>query len=74
MIAHVAAHRTESTPFDVVVEGTTPGDDPAAAADAVRPWQDAGATWWLEADWDAVDDLERVVRRVRQGPPRPDSN
>jgi alkanesulfonate monooxygenase SsuD/methylene tetrahydromethanopterin reductase-like flavin-dependent oxidoreductase (luciferase family) len=74
MVAHVAAHRTEPTPFDVVVEGTTPGDDPAAAAERVRPWREAGATWWLEADWDALDDLERVFRRVRQGPPRVDSN
>jgi alkanesulfonate monooxygenase SsuD/methylene tetrahydromethanopterin reductase-like flavin-dependent oxidoreductase (luciferase family) len=69
MTAHVAAHRTATTPFDVVVEGTTPGDDPRAAAEAVRPWREAGATWWLEADWEAGEDLERVLRRVRQGPP-----
>jgi alkanesulfonate monooxygenase SsuD/methylene tetrahydromethanopterin reductase-like flavin-dependent oxidoreductase (luciferase family) len=33
--------------FDVVVEGITePGDSGAA-----RGWAEAGATWWLEANW-----------------------
>jgi len=34
--------------FDVVTEGVTPPGD--EAADVVRPWIEAGATWWLEAD------------------------
>ncbi|HET8521893.1 MAG TPA: LLM class flavin-dependent oxidoreductase [Thermomicrobiales bacterium] len=67
--AFVAANRETSTPFDIIVEGHTPGNDPVAAADIVRPWIDAGATWWLEAMWEA-DGLETVRRRVREGPPR----
>jgi alkanesulfonate monooxygenase SsuD/methylene tetrahydromethanopterin reductase-like flavin-dependent oxidoreductase (luciferase family) len=61
-------HRTETTPFDIIVEGTTPGDDPAQAAAIVRPYAEAGATWWLEAKWDEPD-LERVRTRIQQGPP-----
>ncbi len=69
---YVGANRTASTPFDIVVEGTTPGDDPAAGAAQIRPWAEAGATWWNEALWGAPDqptDFAAVQRRIRQGPP-----
>ena len=66
----IAAHRTLDTPFDIVWEGQTPGDDPARAAEIVRPWADAGATWWLESHWDFPVDVDVVRTRIRQGPPR----
>lgn len=72
MRQYVDANRTEPGPYDIVVEGTTPGDDAAAAAATVRPFAEAGATWWLEAKWDA-NDLEAVRARLQQGPPRIDS-
>lgn len=56
--------------LDVVVEGTTPGDDPAAARATTQPWEEAGATWWIEARWNARS-LADVRRRIEQGPPRP---
>ncbi len=65
----IVANRTETTPFDIIVEGTTPGDHPAEAAEIVRGWEDAGATWWNEALWNAESDAA-VRRRVEQGPPR----
>lgn len=78
MRAHVEANRPAENagrPFDIVVEGVTPGDDPLAAAAQVRPWAAAGATWWIEAMWaanDQEDGLEFVRNRIRQGPPRID--
>ena len=48
---------------------------PIAEADAavVRPWAEAGVTWWLESDWNVP--AERVAEysraRLRAGPPRP---
>jgi alkanesulfonate monooxygenase SsuD/methylene tetrahydromethanopterin reductase-like flavin-dependent oxidoreductase (luciferase family) len=68
--AYITDHRESGAPFDVVVEGLTPGDDPAAAAARVRPWIEAGATWWIEAMWDAMDDQPAVLARIRQGPPK----
>lgn len=73
ILAYVAAHRTQATPFDVVVEGETPADDPAAAAATVREWAAAGATWWIEAMWGALempDGAEVLRRRIAAGPPR----
>jgi hypothetical protein len=52
----------------VVVEGESPGDNPAQAAALIEPWAGAGATWWLETRWSA-ESLDEVFARVRQGPP-----
>ena len=57
--------------FDVVAEGATP-TDPAEAAAVVRPWADAGATWWIEALWVAPEGADHdalVLERLRAGPP-----
>lgn len=77
MLAYVAERRTATTPFDMVYEGETPGDDPARAAEIVRPFVEAGITWWLESMWsprierEGWSSTEEAVRtRIRQGPPR----
>ena len=79
MRAYIAAHRAASTPFDIVMEGETPGDDPARAAEIVRPLAAAGATWWLESFWTPrparegyADPLDLVRARIAAGPPRID--
>jgi alkanesulfonate monooxygenase SsuD/methylene tetrahydromethanopterin reductase-like flavin-dependent oxidoreductase (luciferase family) len=57
--------------YDVVAEGVTPADDPAAARAVLEPWRDAGATWWIESNWsvkaEELDDYLR--RRLSAGPP-----
>jgi alkanesulfonate monooxygenase SsuD/methylene tetrahydromethanopterin reductase-like flavin-dependent oxidoreductase (luciferase family) len=74
--AYAAAERPPENvgqTFDIVVEGVTPGDDPRGAAAIVRPWREAGATWWIEALWSASeqgDPVELIKTRIRQGPPR----
>jgi hypothetical protein len=65
---YVDETRTQTTPFDIVVEGETPGDDRTKAASIVRPYAEAGATWWIEAMWSASE-LESVQTRIAQGPP-----
>lgn len=69
----VDANRSATTPFDIVIEGKTPGDDPEQAAKVIKPWNDAGATWWIEAMWDVLDQADRltpVLARIKRGPPR----
>ena len=68
--AHVRARRAATTPFDLVVDGNTPADDPAAAAAEAKRWADAGATWWLEAPWGLPGGVETLRRRIAAGPPR----
>ena len=60
------------SPYDIIVEGETPGDNPNRARKILQPWIQAGATWWLEAMWNAPrndDGLQLVRRRLEQGPP-----
>ncbi len=70
MAAYVAARRSAATPFDIVTEGVTPGDDPAAAGAIVAPFAEAGATWWMEARWGSDITTDQLRERIRQGPPR----
>jgi hypothetical protein len=49
MKAFIDAHRPQEMPFDIVAEGETPIDNPKEATAAIRSWEDAGATWWIEA-------------------------
>lgn len=58
-------------PFEVVVDGVTPADDPARAAAIARTHEVAGATWWIEADWaTAAATVEGLRARIAAGPPR----
>jgi alkanesulfonate monooxygenase SsuD/methylene tetrahydromethanopterin reductase-like flavin-dependent oxidoreductase (luciferase family) len=70
MKAFVDEHRTATAPFDIVVEAVTPGADRAKAAAIVRPFAEAGATWWIESTWMMPGEVEVQLARIRQGPPR----
>ncbi len=51
--------------YDVIIEGVWAEHSPAA-------WAAAGATWWLETQWDAVGQARpslAIVDRLRDGPP-----
>jgi alkanesulfonate monooxygenase SsuD/methylene tetrahydromethanopterin reductase-like flavin-dependent oxidoreductase (luciferase family) len=61
--------------MDVVLDGETPADDPAAAATQVKAWAEAGLTWWLESRWGMPDTQQERIRamteRLAAGPPKP---
>ena len=57
---------SSAAPFEIVAQGRTPVD-PAQAAAAVRPYAAAGATWWIEADWEGAT-VESQRRRIDAGP------
>lgn len=54
--------------YDIVVEGVTPADDPVAAAAETDRWARAGATWWIESDWE-TGTVEALRARIAAGPP-----
>jgi alkanesulfonate monooxygenase SsuD/methylene tetrahydromethanopterin reductase-like flavin-dependent oxidoreductase (luciferase family) len=65
--------RGVTEPFDVLSEGETPAGDAERAAAIVRPWRDAGATWWMETRWEMPHDsagrMREVEERIAAGPP-----
>lgn len=70
VVRYTLKHRVATGPFDIALEGQTPGAAPERGARVVRPYAEAGLTWWVEAlGWwrgGAAD----AMTRVRQGPPR----
>lgn len=68
MTIFVNTNRTLTTPFDFVMQGKTDGVDRARQQDQLSPWQEAGATWWIEGLWGEPE--EAVVARIHQGPPQ----
>jgi len=61
--------------IEVVAQGETPTDDPAAAREIVAGWDEVGCGWWLETRWDmphaAPERMRQVRARLEAGPPRP---
>ncbi len=60
-------------PYDVVAQGTTPASDRGRAAAIVAPYAAAGATWWVDADWEGAT-LASLRARILAGPPRDPSD
>jgi hypothetical protein len=69
---YVGENREEDDTFDIVREGQTLGEDPRQAASIVRPYAEAGATWWIESPWMPPNEPEDLRVRIRQGPPSAD--
>ena len=80
MMRFLLDHRESDDPFDVTVQGTTPGNDLMRAADVATEYAEAGVTWWQEAINERRPDLieragkaswlDAVRWRIQQGPPR----
>ena len=67
-LKQVEAIRNEigDRPYDIVIEGQGSEHSPAA-------WASAGATWWIESMWSAVNETDAALAandRLLQGPPR----
>ena len=67
---YVEENREVAGDFDIVWEGATPGEDPERAAETVRPYAEAGATWWIESMWTPPNEPDDLRRRIEAGPPR----
>lgn len=55
--------------FDIVASGTTPTADHAAAVAVTLAHEAAGATWWIEGDWEDTS-TDALRSRIAAGPPR----
>ncbi len=70
VVAYIKSQRAGDAPFDVLAGSSTPGD-PAAGAEIVALYAEAGATWWIEGIHPMRGPFEEMRQRVRQGPPGP---
>src|SRR5260370_228523 len=70
LTAGLGAAGASSLPLDIMTEGQTPSDDHVRATAIVRPYAEAGATWWLESRWEGVTGTSDMRTRIRSGPPR----
>jgi alkanesulfonate monooxygenase SsuD/methylene tetrahydromethanopterin reductase-like flavin-dependent oxidoreductase (luciferase family) len=65
---YIKENRSSNSAYDIIVEGETPRNDLVGAKSIVRPYADAGATWWIESNWTSPD-LKEIKARVKEGPP-----
>jgi alkanesulfonate monooxygenase SsuD/methylene tetrahydromethanopterin reductase-like flavin-dependent oxidoreductase (luciferase family) len=71
MMVYLRQQHTSDAPFDVVAGGYVGDMEPAAAADLLKRYDEAGLTWWLEGfRWN--DTLEMASERIKQRPPTVD--
>ncbi len=68
MKAYVEANRTLTTPFDIILGCNTFEFDNIQQKEKILPFMEAGVTWWIEELWNATK--ERVIERIRRGPPK----
>jgi alkanesulfonate monooxygenase SsuD/methylene tetrahydromethanopterin reductase-like flavin-dependent oxidoreductase (luciferase family) len=68
ILSYIRRHRKNIDFFEVVAGGITP-NDLEAGADIVKPWLNAGATWWSEDINGWRGTLEEMRYRIRNGPP-----
>ena len=68
IVNYLKAHRQSSQPFDIAINLETPSD-PYQAAEIVKPYLEAGATWTIEYEG-SRNSLAGYRERIRSGPPR----
>ncbi|MFZ2097224.1 MAG: LLM class flavin-dependent oxidoreductase [Anaerolineales bacterium] len=67
---YITQHRTTPAPFDLVIMGTTSGNDLKAARKKLSAYAETGLTWWLESLYRWRNSINLMRQRIRQGPPR----
>jgi len=66
VVEYTQSHRaSQETPFDVVVEGQSAGQDP----DLVAAYEEVGLTWWIEKLGWFRGSVDFTRSRIEQGPP-----
>ena len=67
----IEAQRVAPAPLEIIAGDETSGEEPRQATAIVRPYVQAGVTWWIESRWQRKAE---VLPRIRQGPPHLDAS
>jgi len=65
----IAKHRSIANHFEAAIIGWGTGRNKEENARRVRPYVEAGLTWWLESLYIGHDSVEKMRKRIRMGPP-----
>ncbi len=65
----VKSERGSLDNYDVVASGQTSGTDRDKDKAILRPWADAGMTWWIEDINGMRAGIDDLRKRIRDGPP-----
>jgi probable F420-dependent oxidoreductase len=69
MRAFIRQHRPTDVPFDLMVGGDVPVDDPVKAREILTAYAAAGVTWWIEGIGEWRGDVDAMAAFIRGGPP-----
>jgi hypothetical protein len=67
---YIHKHRNTTTPFDICLSGILPAKNHLEDQSIVKPYQEAGVTWWIEFVYTGTGSLKANTTRIRFGPPR----
>jgi alkanesulfonate monooxygenase SsuD/methylene tetrahydromethanopterin reductase-like flavin-dependent oxidoreductase (luciferase family) len=70
LASFISAHRESEEPFDIVLPGMERNGGSGPDRARVKEFEQAGATWMLDAAFPAAEPLSAVAARIRRGPPR----
>lgn len=69
MVGFIQSQRPSGAPFDVMVGGDAPFDDPARARAIFAEYAAAGVTWWMEGIGEWRGDIDAMAKFIQGGPP-----
>jgi hypothetical protein len=69
ILTFIYDHRETNQPFDVVLTGTTLTKSKTKQKEIISSFAEVGMTWWLESLYSVRNSHEKVISRIKQGPP-----
>jgi alkanesulfonate monooxygenase SsuD/methylene tetrahydromethanopterin reductase-like flavin-dependent oxidoreductase (luciferase family) len=69
ILTFINKYRESDQPFDVVLAGTTLTKSKIKQKEIISSFAEVGMTWWLESMYSVRNSHEKVMGRIKQGPP-----
>ena len=69
IIDYIRQHRTDDAPFDVCQSVSSAGKTLAEEKATVKPYMDAGVTWWIDFIYSGTGSVKKNKERIKAGPP-----
>jgi len=69
ILTFINKYREGDQPFDIVLAGTTLKKSKTNQKEIITSFAEVGMTWWLESMYSVRNSHEKVMARIKQGPP-----